>query len=53
MGVTAARETTEGHHAGLQRRLRAQHHGQAASGMRAEQSGSEGQDATDRLPPPG
>lgn len=49
MGVPSTRQAAQGHHAGLPGGLRAQHHGQAAGGVRAVQPGPEGQDAEDRL----
>lgn len=49
MGVAVAREAAQRHNAGLPGRLRAQHHGQAAGGLRVVQPRPEGQDAQDRL----
>lgn len=49
MGVAAAGETPQGHHAGLSRGLRAQHHGEEARRLRALQPRPEGEDEEDRL----
>lgn len=49
MGVKTFGQTAEGHHSGLQRGFRPQHHGKEACRMCALESGSEGQDEEDRL----
>lgn len=49
MGVQAAGKVEKGHHARVQRGLRAEHHGEEARHVRPEQSRPEGQDATNRL----
>lgn len=53
MGISVTGQTPEGYHAGLPRRLRAQHHGQEASRVRALQPRPEGEDEEDRLPKAG
>lgn len=49
MGIAITGEAAQGHHTGLSRGLRAQHHRQAAGGVRAVQPRPEGEDAQDRL----
>lgn len=49
MGIAVAREAAQRHNTGLPGRLRAQHHGQAASRVCALQPRPEGEDEEDRL----
>jgi len=51
MGVPAAGQAAEGHHAGMPRGLRVEHHRQEAGHVRALQSRPEGQNAAHRLSP--
>ena len=53
VGLAAAGQTAQGHHARVSRGFRAEHHRQEAGHVRPLQSGSEGQNAAHRLPPPG
>jgi len=53
VGVPPSGQTSEGHHAGVPRRLRDEHHGKEAGHVRAQQPGPKGKDAPDRLPQAG
>lgn len=53
MGITAARQTAQGHNARLQRGFCAKHHRKKASRLRTVQPGPEGEDEEDRLPKAG
>ena len=49
MGFAPIGQTTQGHHTGMSRRFRAEHHGQKTGHVRPIQSGSEGQNEAHRL----
>lgn len=49
MGVETFGKTPKGYYAGMQRRLRPQHHRKKTSHLRSEQSRSERKNETDRL----
>jgi len=51
MGVSAFRKASERHNPGVQGGFRVEHNRQEAGHVRAVQSRSEGQNATDRLSP--
>lgn len=54
MGISIAGQIAKGHHTGVQRGFCAEYHQEGQSlDMRAVESGSEGQDATHRLPETG